>query len=158
MDIETLKNLGWIVATVAVVAGSIAYVFDKVIHRRKSDKIEEITFADGAAKFWKDQAEGYKVMMAEKDKSNDEKYIQLTKELAEIRGQLIEKEKQNKEYLAILQDRDPETKEFMKFMIQATKNQTESHKEIVSILREIHTMSKAEHDRDFKVEATVTKT
>lgn len=82
----------------------------------------------------------------------------LTREVGEIRGQLTAEIRQKEEYLKILQNRDPETKKFMEHMIKAVADQAETHREIVRVLGEIHTMSKAEHDRDFKVEATVTKT
>ena len=78
--------------------------------------------------------------------------------MGDIKGQLTQVLKQNDEFKAIFQNRDPATKEFMEHVLKSIKDQGEAHKAIMEILKEVHIMSKAEHDRDFKVEATVTKT
>ncbi len=69
-----------------------------------------------------------------------------------------EKEKEEKDkWEAIAKDKNPETKEFMTFMVQAVKDQAESHRKIVEVLNDIHTMTKDEHDRDLQITSTVTK-
>lgn len=107
--------------------------------------------------FYKEQAEGYKIMMSEKDKSNDDKFQKMTAEIGEIRGQLIEKEKQNKEYLDIINNRDPGTQKFQELLTKACTDQTDINKQVVSILKEIHDLAVLEHERDFKITSTVTK-
>lgn len=101
--------------------------------------------------FWKTQAEEYKSTMAEKDRINGEKFEQLNAKIGSIEGQLKEKEKQNKEYLEILQNRDPATQEFQKNMINTMER-------ITNVLSDIHSMTKAEHDRDFTATTTTTVT
>lgn len=75
----------------------------------------------------------------------------LTEKFGIMQGK-YEKEKEEREkFEAIAKDKNPETQEFMKFMI-------DTQKEVVNILKEIHTYAKVEHDRDFNITATVTKT
>ena len=42
-------------------------------------------------------------------------------------------------------------------MVQAVKDQTESHEKIVGVLNDIHIMVKAENDRELKVTSTIIK-
>lgn len=108
--------------------------------------------------FYKTQAENYKEMMEETRKDYTKKHEELLAEVGVLRGELNTEKRLREQYELILKDKNPETEEFMKLMIKAVADQGEVNKEVVSVLKEIHTMSKAEHDRDFKVETTVTKT
>lgn len=133
-------------ASIGVVAGGLGYLIGQ--------------FRNGGSTltaFYKEQAEGYKVMMSEKDKSNDDKFQKMTAEIGEIRGQLIEKEKQNKEYLDIINNRDPGTQKFQELLTKACTDQTEVNREVVKVLKEIHELALQEHERDFKITSTVTK-
>ncbi len=142
------------IVSLGVLAGGIGYLISKFRSGSKEEKAAILSSAETLAKFWEDQATGYKSMMAEKDKSNDEKFLKLTTELGEIRGQLLEKDKQVKQYLDILQNRDPETKKFNEYVIKAIENQTIVNQEMIRVLAEIHSMAKDEHERDFKVVTT----
>lgn len=119
-------------------------------------------------KFYKEQSDNYKDMMEKKEAAHNievkeitqtftEKVNALTREVGELRGQYNAEKKQREQYEEILKDKNPETEQFMKLMIKAVDDQSKINKEVVSLLGEIHTMSKAEHDRDFKIEATLTK-
>ncbi len=121
---------------------------------KKGNRVE----SSDIVKFYKDKMEEYKEMSDTLRKDYTAKHEQLIKEVAEVRGELNAEKKLREQYEAILKDKNPETENFMKYMVQATKDQSESHREIVRVLSEIHAMSKAEHDRDFVVNATVTKT
>lgn len=155
---ETIKYYSGALLDIGVFIGGIGYLLRSWKKEDRDEKTEVMSSSDTLTNFWKEQAEGYKVVMAEKDKANDIKFTALTKEVGEIRGQLIEKEKQNTQYLEILQNRNPEMQKFMEFMIQAMKNQDECNTKISTILSEIHTMAKAEHERDFNITAQITKT
>lgn len=151
-------------ASLGLLAGGIGYLLSKVNKGSREEKSDVISSADQLAGFWKEQVEGFRAVIAEltakiekqKDDHNAEMKKVLT-ELGEVRGRLGAETKAKEEYLAILQNRDPETKEFMKFMVKSVEDQGETHKELIRILGEIHTMAKAEHERDFKVTATVSK-
>lgn len=119
--------------------------------------------------FYKEQAENYKTMMHTKEEAHavkmeevtkyfTEKVNELTKELGVLQGQYTAEKNQREQYELILKDKNPETEAFMKMVTQACNDQSIINKEVVSILKDIHTMQKAEHDRDFKIESTVTKT
>lgn len=141
------------IGSVGLLAGGIGYLINQFR-----------TGGTSLSAFYKEQAEGYKVMLTEKenqwqlkDKAWNEKFQEISKEVGQIKGQLLEKEKQAQQYLEILQNRDPEMKKFMEIMISAATNQTTVNTEIVRVLGEIHNMTSLEHERDFKVTATVSK-
>lgn len=168
MDYQKIQTIITIITGLGLFAGSMAFVIDKFFTRQKTDKGEEINSADTLTKFWKDQAEQYKVVLGEKETAYllkiekittdfNEKFQDLKERFGNLKGQYEAEKSQRERVESILKDRNPETEAFMKLMIQAIKDQSDSHTEMVKILKEIHTMSKAEHDRDFKVETTVTK-
>jgi hypothetical protein len=118
--------------------------------------------------FYKKEAEGYRDMMAKKEEVHTQKISDLTKdftkkisdlstEVGELRGQLVGEKKQNERLEQIFQNRNPEMEQFMKLMVNAVTDQGVVNKEVVTILRDIHTMTKAEHDRDINITATVSK-
>jgi hypothetical protein len=108
--------------------------------------------------FYKKEAEGYKDMMTKKEEGYIIKMNELIREVGELRGQFTAMKEQKEAYEAILKDRNPEMEIFMKLMANAVKDQGDVNKEVVSILKDIHTMAKAEHERDFQINATITKT
>lgn len=121
--------------------------------KEQEESRDLISSNDQIKDFYKSQNDDLKSI----NKAMGEKIEALTREVGEIRGQLNAESKQKAEYLAILQNRDPETKKFMELLTQAVKDQQVANKEMLTMLGEVYKMSKAEHDRDFKVEATVTK-
>ncbi len=156
MNNETLQmilTIVGIVGSIGIFAGGIGFLFSKFQKGNKEDKADALTSADQLTNFWKEQVEGFKLIIADQT----EKIRILTGEVGELRGQLVAEKKQNEMAREILQNRDPETKRFMEHMVQSIKDHSETHKEIIRILGEIHSMSIAEHDRDFKVTANVTK-
>jgi hypothetical protein len=152
-----------ILGALGLFAGGIGFLWTKIRGGSKEAKTEStdlLTSNDQIKQFYKEQNDDLK----EINKVLGEKVDALTREVGEIRGQLIAEKTQNERLEKIFQNRDPETKQFMEFMMQAVKDQSqvakdqsESHKEIVRVLGEIHTMSKMEHERDFSISATVTK-
>lgn len=145
------------IAAIGIFAGGLGYIIGKFKAGTKQETSDVVSSADQLVNFWKDQAEGYKVMMAEKDKSNDEKFQALNAEIGKIQGQLLEKEKQNKTYLEILQNRDPEMKMFMETMIKSANEQAAVNANVVKVLSDIHTLCQQEHDRDLHITADITK-
>lgn len=153
-----------ILASLGLFAFGAGYLWSQAKKGSRVEKSEVISSAEGSKVFWKEQSEDYKEMMRVKDEKNDatvkELTIQinaLTREVGELRGQLNAEKTQNEKLEKIFQGRSPEMEEFMKFMIQATKDQAESHKKIVEVLEKVHTFAEMEHDRDFKITATVSK-
>lgn len=153
---------------IIIAAGGIGLLVQMFRKKPRDEKNEVLNSANTIMDFWKNQAEQYKVISDEKDKTYNEKITSLTKqftdqiailsrEVGELKGQLTSETAQKKEYLAILQNRDPETKKFMEFMLKAQENHDEAHKEMMRILGEIHTYAKEEHEREFKVISTVSK-
>lgn len=121
---------------------------------RKGGRME----ASELIKFYQAEAAGYKEMAEKTRREYTDKHEGLIKDIAGMKAELGAERKLREQYESILKDRNPETIKFMEFMIQATKDQSESNKEIARVLGEIHTYAKAEHDRDFKVTSTISKT
>lgn len=161
--IQTALTTVGIIGSLGLFAGGIGFLWSKIKGGTKEAKAESTTIIatnDTIKNFFKEQNDDLK----EINKILGEKVEALTREVGEIRGQLNAETKQKGEYLAILQNRDPETKKFMEYMVQAVKDQSQSMKdqaetnrEIIRILGEIHVMTKQEHDRDLNITATVTK-
>jgi hypothetical protein len=144
-------------ATLGIAAGGLGYLVSTFKKGEKVEKSDIVSSAEQLTQFWKDQADGYKTMMAEKDAKTAEQINALSREVGELKGQLISESKQKAEYLAILQNRDPDTKNFNDYVMQSIKNQEGINNEIVRILKEIHTMSTEETKRELHIEGTVTK-
>lgn len=147
---ESLASLG-------LLAGGVGYLMSQFRSGSKRQNNEIVNSSTEIINFYKTENESLKAIMLEKDKSNDAKFQQLTSEIGEIRGQLIEKEKQNKQYLDILQNRDPDTQQFQELLIKSCNDQGDINKQVVAILQEIHKFAIAEHERDFTITSTVTK-
>lgn len=157
---EILKNFGGITGvfiSIGAILFSAGFAYEKIFNGKKNAKAEEVTSADGLVKFWKERADEYKTAMETKDRENTEKFSQMSREIGELRGQLNSETQQKKDYLAILQNRDPETKKFMEYMMKATQDHDIAHTEMMRVLGEIHNFVKEEHDRDFKIDATIHK-
>ncbi len=146
------------IASLGVLAGGIGYLVSSFKKGSKKEKDDVISSAETLTKFWQEQAEGYKLMNSQREAEWNDKFQAMSREIGELRGELNAESKQKKEYLDILQNRDPESKKFMEMMINAAEKQSEVNKEVVRVLGEIHAMTKEEHDREVHIEATVTKT
>ncbi len=157
------------IASLGILAGGLGFLMSKFKSGSKEEKEGLISSSEKLTEFWKSQSEGYKIMMEAKDekwrlesKEKDEKYRQemqsLTREVGELRGQLNAEKSTNERLEKIFQGRNPEMEEFMKFMIQATTNQTEGQKAILEVLEEIKKMSLEEKTRELHLEGTVSKT
>ncbi len=167
---ETLDialKIGAVMGTLGLFFGGLGYVIQKYKGGSKEEKAENadlISSNDQIKQFYKEQNDELKDIIKAKDTAFAQREIEwngkfnaLTKEVGELKGQLTAENKQKEQYLAILQNRDPETKQFNEYMIKAVENQTEANRQIVKLLGEIHTMTKDEHDRDFQVTSIVTK-
>lgn len=165
MEIEkTLLLIFGSIAGIGVLAGGFGYLMSVVKKGSRQKDAELMTNAEQIANFYKEQTDQYKIIVSEKEaqwavKEGEwnKRFTDLSREVGLIKGQLVEKEKQAKEYLDILQNRDPETKKFYELVISAIDNQNKVNAEITRVLKEIHTMTTLEHERDLKVIATVSK-
>lgn len=151
--------------SLGLLAGGMGYLISQFKSGSSEQKKDVLSSASEATNFWKEQADSFKAMAVQekeaaaiKDKDWNIKFTELSREVGEIKGQLFEKEKQAQQYLEILQNRDPEMKQFMQYMVQSVKDQTESQQKIVEVLNDIHVMTKAEHDRDLSITSTISKT
>mgnify|MGYP001563285827 CR=1 FL=1 len=108
-------------------------------------------------KFYKDQAENYKIISDTTRKEYTEKHETLLKEVGILRGELNTERTLRIQYENVLKDKNPETETFMLFVTNSLKDQQVMNKEIATILKEIHIMAKAEHERDYQVNTTVKK-
>lgn len=109
---------------------------------------ENKIFRDQLHKKEEDHAKEVKEIRAEFTKQVSE----LTERFGFMQGK-YEKEKEDREkWEAIAKDKNPETKEFMTFMVS-------TQKEVVTILKEIHIMLQQEAEREIKVDthSTISK-
>lgn len=146
------------IASLGIIAGGIGYLINTFRKGSKIERSDILSSAEQLAKFWQEQAQGYKTMMEEKDAKYTEKINTLTREVGELKGQLNAETNQKKEYLAILQNRDPETKKFYEYVMKAIENQETVNSEMIRVLKEIHTMTTEERNREMHVEGTIIKT
>jgi septal ring factor EnvC (AmiA/AmiB activator) len=145
---------------VGVFAGGVGYVVSAYMQGKKGQTASVVSSADQLTDFWKDQVDGFKAMVSEQNV----KIQNLTNELNQVRGQLNSREKQIEELQATLNLRNPEMKQFMELMMQSVREQSESHTEIVRVLKDLHAMSSSNHlllqneqEKELKIEGTVTK-
>ncbi len=108
--------------------------------------------------FYKKQAADYKDILETTRKEYVAKHEDLLAQVGILRGELNTEKKLREQYEAILKDKNPETEAFMKLLIKAVEDQNKVNKEVVTILKEIHTYAKTEHDRDLQITSTITKT
>lgn len=145
-----------ILISLGTLAGGVGYLWGKVKVGNKEVKNESVDLIrdnDAIKQFYKEQNDDLK----EINKVLGLKVESLIREVGELKGQLNAEMAQRKEYQLILENRDPETKKFMDHMVQSIRDHSETHKEIIRVLSEIHAMTKAEYRKDFTVESTITK-
>ena len=163
-SLQIVLTIIGVLGSVGLFAGGVGYLINRFNKGKTEERTDVISSADQLASFWKEQVEGFKAIVAElttkiekqKDEHNTEMKKVLT-ELGEVRGQLTSESKQKAEYLAILQNRDPETQKFMEIMLKFVDTQSKTNTEIARVLKDIHSMAKAEHDSNLEVTSTVTK-
>lgn len=158
---QLLSYIPQVAAVLIIVVAGGGWVIRLFNKDGTQDKNDVVNSANTILQYWKTQAEEYKIVIDAKDKAHSEKVstltteftkqiTKLTGEVGELRGQLSAETNQKKEYLAILQNRDPETQKFMEFMVKAMENQDK-------ILSEIFKIVKAEENRELKITSTVVK-
>ncbi len=103
--------------------------------------------------FYQKEALGYKEMMETTRKDYAKKHEELLAQVGELRGELNAEKRLREQYELILKDRNPETEEFMRFMVQSAKDQADNNKKIVEVLNIIHIAVA----KDLKIEATVSQ-
>jgi|GEM_PF-6574254 len=134
---DLIKLIAEIVIGLGVFAGGIGYlvsIFKKGTATIKEQSENVVATSDQLTQFWKDQVEGFKQMVA----AQDLKLQMLTNDLNKMKGQMEEKEKQNKSYLEILQNRNPEMEQFMKTMLIYQKDSMTLFEQMTHALSVIH--------------------
>lgn len=142
-----------ILATLGIVAGGVGYL----ISQFRSGSRKATTDSREIIEFYKLENQTLKEIASSKDKSNDAKFLELSKELAELKGQLKSEKEQNDRLEKIFQNRDPEIDNFRKVLLEASVEQAKINKEVLRILKEIYSMAIAEHNKDYQVTSTITK-
>lgn len=137
-------------AAIGLCAGGLGFLISQYRSGYRKTNTEVVSSSTEIITFYKTENQSLKDIMGEKDKSNDEKFRQLTSEIGEIRGQLIEKEKQNKQYLDIINNRGPETEQFQSTILDGLAK-------LATIIGEIHTLAIQEHERELSITSTITK-
>lgn len=137
-------------ASIGLTAGGLGYLISQFRGGTKRANTEIASSSTEIITFYKTENESLKMIMKEKDQSNDDKFQKLTSEIGEIRGQLIEKEKQNKQYLDIINNRGPETEQFQTAMLDGLSK-------LATVIGEIHTLAIQEHERELSITSTITK-
>lgn len=145
MSNETLQvilTIVGIIGNIGLFAGGLGFLFSRFKKGNTEEKADVISSADQLVNFWKEQVEGFKEVIKELreklDSQTKEFNVQLQamgNELGQVKGQLEAEARQKKEYLAILENRDPATKQFMEHMVQATENQDKILQEIFKFLK-----------------------
>ncbi len=142
MDWQTYLSLAALVSFLITGAGMWYGMFRKASRQENTDIVSS---SKDLIDFWRDQAEGYKVMLAEKETSWNTKFETLTREIGVLQGQLNATETQRAQFEAILKDRNPETEQFM-------KDVAESMHEIKNFMQTIN----LHMEKGYKVESVVT--
>lgn len=152
---ETILTTQNIVSIIAI----LALVVDKFFSGKKRDKQGDIQTESAAMDLLRNTVETYK---SEVEKLRTDQQLQ-GKQIATMEGVIAEKDKQLAMFERVFQNRNPEMEEFMKFMTQATKDQSETHKLIVKVLTDIQKMSMdnsvllQKEAQDLHIEATISK-
>lgn len=146
------------------------YLVSQFRKGNKEDKTSVLQSAEQLTGFWKEQAEGYKIMMADKDEKHQKQINDLTKEVGELRGALNEKTASYEKLEKIFQGRSPEQDAFMKTMLAvAQQSQTfmadhatfqktmgDTMSQILSFMTKINTHLEQE-GKELEINATVSK-
>lgn len=170
MQIQNILEITGVgIAAVAALGGIVvvvAYFISSYSQGSRQQKTEVLASADQLTVFWKDQVSGFKDMVA----AQTEKIRMLSVEIGELRGQLNAEKKQNEEFKAIFQGRNPEMDGFMKtmlgvseqtqkFMADNVQFQKDQHENMVQIknFMELINRQMSKPDKDLEIKATVTK-
>jgi cell shape-determining protein MreC len=145
------------IASLGILVGGIGYFISVFRKGTRQEKNEVINSSQEVVNFWKSQAENLQLIGEKKEKDWNEKFQEMSRQLGAIQGQLSAEKAQNERLEKIFQNRDPEHQKFMEFVITAIGNQDSVNKEIVRILGDIHNLAVEEHNRETKVETTITK-
>lgn len=143
--------------TLGIFAGGLGYLVKTFRKGTKEEKAEVIGSSQEIINFWKSQAENYQLILASKEKDWNEKFQVLTREFGELKGKYDSEKVQNERLEKIFQNRDPESQKFMELVMKAIETQGKVNEGIVNTLAEIHALMIDEHNREMKVEATITK-
>ena len=163
-SLQIILTVVGILGSLGLFAGGVGFLVSKFNKGKSEERTDVISSADQLASFWKEQVDGFKEIIkeltAKLEKQKDDHTNEMKKvltELGEVKGQLTAESKQKAEYLSILQNRNPEMQKFMEIMLKFVETQTKTNNELARVLKDIHSMAKQEHDKDFKIESTITK-
>lgn len=160
MNYLSIISIGLAIAVGLGTAFGIAYAyFNK---NKTSSSVEVISLLQKEVEVYRDQLKTKEEKHASEIKEIRTEFTKqvtdLTERVGRLQGQYDAEKAQKEEYELILKDKNPKMEKFMELMIKAVSDQGSVNKEVVSILKDIHTMAMEEHDRDIKITSTITKT
>lgn len=165
------------IATLVIAAGAIGWLWSSFRQGAAKQQIDTLGSENQLTAFWKNELEGFKGMVNTlnvklRDQAQDfnSQIRALSNQLAEVKGQLTESQKTSSQYLAILQNKNPEMESFMKYITEAAKDAEEFRttslllfNKMITVLDTIHTTTlnnnKILHKdpKDFQIAATITQ-
>lgn len=109
-----LESITLVIGGIGVLIAGLGYAYGQFFSGKNQNKSESvqaesevITLRQAQITELRDLVGDLKKKMEAQDKQHNEEMRNLHTELGSVKGQLIEKERQNKEYLEILQNRSP---------------------------------------------------
>lgn len=161
---QTILVIVGSITSLGILAGGIGYCISSFKKGSKEEKNEVITTSQEIINFWRSQAENLQVILERKEKEWNERFQLISSELGELRGQLNAEKIQNERLEKIFQGKNPEQEEFMRFMVKAVEGRDKVYAdlmsasaEIIKIVGDIQRLAVEEHNRETRVETTITK-
>lgn len=140
------------IGSLGILALGIGYLWSQFIRGKKSGSKENIDAENTLVTYLKNQVEGFAKIV----KEQDIKFVALGKEIAALKATIDEKDKTIEKYLGILQNRNPELDTFIKESRIRQEHTLEIMTQIKDCMVNINTHMQ-KHEKDLKIEATVTK-
>lgn len=152
MEYSLLQNI----ETVGIIVLGAGYVYAQFFRGKNGRTKDEIDTENALVTYLKTQNEGFKAIT----KEQDDKINAMSKEIAVFKATIAEKDSTIEKYLALLENRDPQLKNFMENMTATAKNSDAFMKGQVAIMGEIKNFMQAINahmEKEFKIESTITQ-
>lgn len=124
MTSVAIEILG-VAGTIGAVAIAFGYLFAQFIKGKNSRTREDLDTENALTTYLKNQIDGFQAIV----KAQDEKIVELGKEVSALRAVVEEKDKTINKYLEILQNRNPEMDAFIRKLSSSADQQMEFQKE-----------------------------
>lgn len=146
----TLISYGTFIGATALVIGYASAAFFK---GRNSRKKEDLDTENSLTTYLQNQVKGYQKMVDDMKKD----IAEMGKEISALRATIEEKDRANKQYLEILQNRNPELEQFMKESSARGVEGLKILQGITGFMESINTHMQ-QQNKDMTISATISKT